>query len=320
MAHPPRVRAARSSRKTPRPKSRENGDGPRARHQPPPGKFMAAMTGGDAPCRAGHGSSLPSSSSFRCLRSTKSWRRAALNTAEAGRQSALNALASTEAALAAANKQLADFKSAQANSDTELQAALQSRQKLEADVRSASTQLGEARQQLAAMEATSRTQEQIEQRRPSCRASARARAEGGERAARGNGTRREGRKGRRRRRRARRRRRRSCRGHGSRKRRKRRLRISPALAPRSRPRKADRRDERRVERGSAAVRGIPRRARDAAQGRPVARRPRGAVGVGGPGCGPRGTPRHRPKSRRDAAAVAGGRRRATSPPRACSCE
>ena len=73
MAHRP-ARAARASRKTPRPKSRENGDGPRARHQPPPGKFMAAMTGGDA---VALGTVVAAtSSSFRCLRSTKSWRRA----------------------------------------------------------------------------------------------------------------------------------------------------------------------------------------------------------------------------------------------------
>ena len=135
---------------------------------------MAAMTGGDAVPRwawlvAAILLLIPVFAIYKIVET-----RAALNTAEAGRQSALNALASTEAALAAANKQLADFKSAQANSDTELQAALQSRQKLEADARSASTQLG-ARQQLAAMERRPGPGADLEQRRPSCRALARAR-------------------------------------------------------------------------------------------------------------------------------------------------
>ena len=64
---------------------------------PPPGKFMAAMTGGDAVPRwawlvAAILLLIPVFAIYKIVET-----RAALNTAEAGRQSALNALASTEA-------------------------------------------------------------------------------------------------------------------------------------------------------------------------------------------------------------------------------
>ena len=309
--------AARSSRKTPRPKSRENGDGPRARHQPPPGKFMAAMTGGDAVPRwawlvAAILLLIPVFAIYKIVET-----RAALNTAEAGRQSALNALASTEAALAAAT-------SSSPISSPRRRTPIPSCRRPCSRGRSWKPTCVRRARSSARRGSSSPPwrrrpgpQEQIRAAKAELQASG-ARAEGGERAARGNGTRREGRKGRRRRRRARRRRRRSCRC-GSRARRKgdcgSRQRSRARSRPRPRARKADRRDE-RVERGSAAVRGILgelETLRKAGQSRAA----RGAAASEAP-ARPPGTRATGP-SRRDAAAVAEAAGELLRL-QACSCE